>query len=58
MNEINVGMDRMKINGSRKSSKNLQSSIKLDEKVLHCAWHPQNNTIAVAGKSGLCLYKV
>lgn len=32
--------------------------VKLDEKVLHLAWHPFDNTVAVAGKSGLCLYKV
>ncbi len=32
--------------------------VRLDEKVLHCAWHPTSNTIAVAGKTGLCLYKV
>ena len=34
------------------------SEVRLDEKVLHCAWHPVNNTIAVAGHAGLCLYKV
>ena len=34
------------------------ADVQLDEKVLHCAWHPSNNTIAVAGKAGLCLYKV
>uniref|UniRef100_A0A7S3HJU9 Serine/threonine-protein phosphatase 2A 55 kDa regulatory subunit B n=1 Tax=Spumella elongata TaxID=89044 RepID=A0A7S3HJU9_9STRA len=34
------------------------SEVRLDEKVLHCSWHPVNNTIAVAGHAGLCLYKV
>lgn len=34
------------------------ANVQLEEKVLHCAWHPNNNTIAVAGKTGLCLYKV
>lgn len=34
------------------------SEVRLDEKVLHCSWHPTNNTIAVAGHAGLCLYKV
>eukprot|EP01038_Epipyxis_sp_PR26KG_P011963 gene11963-16012_t len=33
------------------------SELRLDEKVLHCAWHPSNNTVAVAGKTGLCLYR-
>lgn len=35
-----------------------QQEVRLDEKVLHCSWHPTSNTIAVAGKVGLCLYKV
>lgn len=37
---------------------NFTEPLKLDEKVLHVAWHPLDNTVAVAGKSGLCLYKV
>jgi hypothetical protein len=49
-------LDKMKLK-ERKSGK-YQNEVKLDEKVLHCAWHPTSNTIAVAGKSGLCLYKV
>jgi hypothetical protein len=31
--------------------------INFEEKVLLCAWHPSNNTLAVAGRTGLCLYK-
>lgn len=54
MHETVSGMEKMKI----KSSKAQNQDIKFDEKVLHCAWHPTNNTIAVAGKTGLCLYKV
>lgn len=42
-------------NNSNSSS---QQEVRLEEKVLHCAWHPTSNTIAVAGKVGLCLYKV
>lgn len=34
------------------------ADVQLEDKVLHCTWHPNNNTIAVAGKAGLCLYKV
>jgi hypothetical protein len=30
--------------------------LRQDEKVLHCAWHPSNNNIAVAGVAGLCFY--
>lgn len=32
--------------------------INVDQKVLHYAWHPHENTIAVAGKVGLYLYKL
>mmetsp|Transcript_3579 Transcript_3579/g.5586 ORF Transcript_3579/g.5586 Transcript_3579/m.5586 type:complete len:523 (-) Transcript_3579:96-1664(-) len=42
----------------RASSDSSDTEVKLDEKVLHCTWHPTNNTIAVAGVGGLCLYKV
>jgi hypothetical protein len=50
-------LSRMKLGGASKSQQQ-QEEVRLDEKVLHCAWHPQNNTVAVAGKAGLCLYKV
>jgi hypothetical protein len=33
-------------------------TINLDQKVMHYAWHPHENTIAVAGKVGLYLYKL
>ena len=56
VNEATVGMEKMKIRNNTKQHGNQE--IKFDEKVLHCAWHPTNNTIAVAGKTGLCLYKV
>jgi hypothetical protein len=62
-------MEKVKIkDGTGKNSKyshqhhhskvNQNEPVRLDEKVLHVAWHPFDNTIAVAGKSGLCLYKV
>jgi hypothetical protein len=41
----------------RLKSKNQHQDVNYDEKVLLTAWHPKNNTIAVAGKAGLCLYK-
>jgi serine/threonine-protein phosphatase 2A regulatory subunit B len=49
--------------GANSSNNNNNSNsepleVRLEEKVLHCAWHPTANTIAVAGKVGLCLYKV
>ncbi len=57
-------MDRMRMNsgplnsGSSRSAQHSAEEVRLDEKVLHCAWHPVSNTVAVAGKAGLCLYKV
>jgi hypothetical protein len=57
VNEMNNQLEKMKMKENRKSGK-YQNEVKLDEKVLHCAWHPTSNTIAVAGKTGLCLYKV
>lgn len=71
--DITKGLDRTRIGNSNNSSRskpgqngsNQTSShnpspgeVRLEEKVLHCAWHPTSNTIAVAGKVGLCLYKV
>ena len=38
--------------------KRTTSEVRLDEKVLHCCWHPVNSTVAVAGHAGLCLYNV
>lgn len=57
-NEVYTQMERLKLKDRKHSAKSAQAEVKLDEKVLHCAWHPSSNTIAVAGKSGLCLYKV
>ncbi len=52
-------MERMRMNsGPTRAHQAAQEEVRLDEKVLHCAWHPTNNTVAVAGKAGLCLYKV
>jgi hypothetical protein len=51
-------LEKLKIKDRKNSNKYQQSEVRLDEKVLHCAWHPTSNTIAVAGKTGLCLYKV
>jgi hypothetical protein len=56
--DITKGMDKLKFAEQRQSRQKTQTEIRLDEKVLHCSWHPSNNTIAVAGKAGLCLYKV
>lgn len=57
-NEVYTQLERLKLKDRKGSAKNAHVEVKLDEKVLHCAWHPTSNTIAVAGKSGLCLYKV
>lgn len=48
------GMNKSTLSSVRRTT----SEVRLDEKVLHCTWHPVNNTIAVAGHAGLCLYKV
>jgi hypothetical protein len=71
ISEMNRGMERIHIRDVRNTqlqqsqlqsqqqrSMHYQPEVRLDEKVLHCSWHPNNNTIAVAGKVGLCLYKV
>eukprot|EP00981_Chlorochromonas_danica_P001237 scaffold268_cov210-Ochromonas_danica.AAC.32 len=55
--DLSKPMDKMKIADGRQGRQK-QTEIRLDEKVLHCTWHPTNNTVAVAGKTGLCLYKV
>ena len=34
-----------------------KTEINRDDKVLQCTWHPITNSIAVAGKTGICLYK-
>jgi hypothetical protein len=47
-------MNRSTLNSVKRTT----SEVRLDEKVLHCSWHPSNNTVAVAGHAGLCLYKV
>lgn len=59
VNELGKSVDRLKIrDGGRAAARNAANEVKLDEKVLHVCWHPTGNTIAVAGKVGLCLYKV
>ena len=32
--------------------------IRADQKILHCAWHPFNPQVAVAGQAGLYFYNV
>jgi serine/threonine-protein phosphatase 2A regulatory subunit B len=56
--EVSRSLERMRMGHGAKSQAHDQDEVRLDEKVLHCAWHPTNNTVAVAGKAGLCLYKV
>ena len=34
-----------------------KNGVDRDERILHCTWHPITNTIGVAGKTGICLYK-
>lgn len=70
VNELGKSVDKMKLRDTSRGSSGIgggggggrsssqQQEVKLDEKVLHCSWHPTSNTIAVAGKVGLCLYKV
>lgn len=43
-----------------KESRQLQtdSSVRLEEKVLHCAWHPTQAMVAVAGINGLSFYEL
>ena len=48
---VNVNTDKSLINmGSY--------SIRTDQKVLHCSWHPHDNCLAVAGSAGLYIYKL
>jgi len=54
---ISKGLDRLKLS-SKDNKDGSQSELKLEEKVLHCAWHPSNNAVAVAGKAGLCIYRM
>jgi hypothetical protein len=42
--------------GSNSFIDNFFPEVRPDEKVLHCAWHPTSNLVAVAGRSGLCIY--
>ena len=35
----------------------LFQEVRHDEKVLHCAWHPNGNQVAAVGAHGLCFYK-
>ena len=42
--------------GSNSFIDNFFPEVRPDEKVLHCAWHPTSNHVAVAGRSGLCIY--
>lgn len=67
VNELGKSLDKVKLRETSRGSGgsggggrggSQQQEVKLDEKVLHCSWHPTSNTIAVAGKVGLCLYKV
>jgi len=53
--DVTRSLQRSSLSARRSTS---ASEVRLDEKVLHCSWHPVNNTIAVAGHAGLCLYKV
>lgn len=56
--EASRSVDRMRLNSGSSRGQPSAEEVRLDEKVLHCAWHPVSNTVAVAGKAGLCLYKV
>jgi hypothetical protein len=51
---VQRSMNRATLSGSRCNP----ADVLLEEKVLHCTWHPTNDTIAVAGTAGLCLYKI
>ncbi len=52
--DLEAKLDSLRI---RANNNRHHQDLNYDEKVLLTAWHPSNNTIAVAGKSGLCLYK-
>lgn len=59
--EVTRSTEKMKVKSSKKQQQQQQQTVeevRFDEKVLHCAWHPTSSTVAVAGKAGLCLYKV
>eukprot|EP01035_Chromulina_nebulosa_P020979 gene20979-27187_t len=52
---LNGMMNGMK---SMSSSNRARLDIRTDQKVLHGAWHPNSNLIAIAGQSGLFMYTV
>jgi hypothetical protein len=41
---------------SRPSSANADEPVRTEGKVLHCAWHPHDASLAVVGQGGLCFY--
>jgi hypothetical protein len=47
-------LKEIKLGQAYKGMKN----VKPDQKILHCAWHPLSNTVAVAAQAGLFLYQV
>lgn len=51
-NGIINGMKTMKINGK----KGTVPAMRPDQKVLHGAWHPNSNVVAIAGQTGLFMY--
>ena len=53
-NVLSKKIDNIKTNNRLDQTKN---GVDREERVLHCTWHPINNSIAVAGKTGICLYK-
>ena len=55
--EVTRSTEKMKLKHNKKNQQPVEE-VRFDEKVLHCAWHPTSSTVAVAGKAGLCLYKV
>ena len=48
-----VELKEIKLGQAYKGMKN----VKPDQKILHCAWHPSSNTVAVSAQAGLFLYQ-
>lgn len=56
INSIAKSVEQFTPAGSNSFIDNFFPEVRPDEKVLHCAWHPTSNHVAVAGRSGLCIY--
>mmetsp|Transcript_21027 Transcript_21027/g.35479 ORF Transcript_21027/g.35479 Transcript_21027/m.35479 type:complete len:413 (+) Transcript_21027:205-1443(+) len=48
----------IQLNGTGNGDMRPQQNVDFDKKVLHCAWNPADNTVALAAQAALYLYEV